>query len=158
MPVETLPRPEDCNCFAVRAAARHVTQAYDQLLAPSGLRTTQFSILAKLKQLGPLTINTLARDMVLDRTTLGRNILPLERDGLIRVEATVSDRRAKELHLTKAGEKRLQLAQERWSEAQARFETTFGPRRAAELRKMLRAVVASEFGPSDHDGSKFADP
>jgi DNA-binding MarR family transcriptional regulator len=154
MPVVT--STEDCNCFAVRAAARHVTQAYDQLLAPTGLRTTQFSILAKLKRLGPLTINTLAVEMAMDRTTLGRNILPLERDGLIRIEATASDRRAKELHLTKTGEKRLQVAHERWSEAQARFETTFGPRRAAELRKMLRAVVASEFGPAGGGSAEFA--
>src|ERR1700745_7817 len=145
MPMVT--SPEECNCFAVRAAARHVTQVYDQLLAPAGLRTTQFSVLAKLKRLGALTSNTVARDMVMDRTTLGRNILPLERDGLIRIEATASDRRAKELHLTKAGEKRLQVARKRWSEAQARFETTFGPRRAADLRKILRAVVASEFAP-----------
>lgn len=148
---------EECNCFAVRAAARHVTQVYDQLLAPAGLRTTQFSILAKLKRLGPLTINVLASYMVMDRTTLGRNILPLERDGLIRIEATTTDRRAKELHLTKAGEKRLQEALKAWSQAQARFETTFGPRRAAELRKMLRAVIASEFGPADDGSAEFAD-
>jgi DNA-binding MarR family transcriptional regulator len=157
MPVVTVPNRAECNCFAVRAAARHVTQFYDQVLAPAGLRVTQFSILARLKRLGPLTINTLARDMVMDRTTLGRNILPLERDGLIRIEATISDRRAKELHLTKAGEKRLQVAHERWSEAQSRFETTFGPRRAAELRKMLRAAVASEFGPADGGSAEFAD-
>jgi DNA-binding MarR family transcriptional regulator len=149
MPVVTT---EECNCSAVRAAARHVTQFYDQVLAPAGLRTTQCSILARLNRLGPLTINALARDMVMDRTTLGRNILPLERDGLIRIEATPSDRRAKELHLTKAGEKRLQVAHEGWSEAQARFETTFGPRRAAELRAMLLAVVASEFGLSSPTG------
>jgi DNA-binding MarR family transcriptional regulator len=97
MPVVTT---EECNCSAVRAAARHVTQFYDQVLAPAGLRTTQSSILARLNRLGPLTINALASDMVMDRTTLGRNILPLERDGLIRIEATPSDRRAKELHLT----------------------------------------------------------
>ena len=87
MPTVTLPRPEDCNCFAVRSAARHVTQLYDQLLAPVGLRVTQFSILAKLERKGPLTINVLADDLVMDRTTLGRNIRPLERDGLISVEA-----------------------------------------------------------------------
>jgi DNA-binding MarR family transcriptional regulator len=157
MTMVTLSNTEECNCFAVRAAARHVTQFYDQFLAPTGLRTTQFSILSKLKRLGPLTINALARDMAMDRTTLGRNILPLERDGLIRIEATPSDRRAKELHLTKAGEKRLQAARKRWSEAQARFETTFGPRRAAGLRTMLRAIVASEFAPVDHGSSEFAD-
>ena len=70
--------PEPCNCLALRAAARHVTQFYDQCLAPSGLRTTQFSILARLKR-GPQTINALAADLVLDRTTLGRTMLPLER-------------------------------------------------------------------------------
>jgi DNA-binding MarR family transcriptional regulator len=149
MSAATPPIPEECNCFAVRSAARHVTQLYDQFLAASGLRTTQFSILARLKRLGPLTINALAKDMVMDRTTLGRNILPLERDGLIRVETTASDRRAKELHLTKAGEKRLQMARKRWSAAQARFETTFGPKRSAELRQMLGALSASEFAPAD---------
>src|SRR5258707_9638865 len=117
MPTVRLPGPEDSNCYAVRSAARHTTQLYDQLLAPVGLRVTQFSILAKLKRRGPLTINALADDMVMDRTTLGRNILPLERDRLIRIEPAPSDRRAKELHLTKAGEKRLQAGLEAWAKA-----------------------------------------
>ena len=148
MPTLTLPRPEDCNCFAVRSAARHVTQLYDQLIAPAGLRVTQFSILAELKRKGPLTINVLADDMVMDRTTLGRNIRPLERDGLISIEAAASDRRAKELHLTKAGENRLRAGLEAWAKAQARFEAGFGSKRAAELRTLLRAVVASQFTPT----------
>jgi DNA-binding MarR family transcriptional regulator len=98
--------PEDCNCLAVRQAARHVTQFYDQFLAPSGLRTTQFSILARLRRLGPMTINALAAEMVMDRTTLGRNILPLERDGLIAIQQGSRDRRSKELRVTEAGEAR----------------------------------------------------
>jgi DNA-binding MarR family transcriptional regulator len=138
---------EECNCSAMRAAARHVSQSYDRFLAPSGLRTTQFSILARLKRKGPLTINALAEEMVMDRTTLGRNILPLQRDGLISIEPNLSDRRAKELRLTKAGEKRLHAALKRWSQAQARFETVFGAERAADLRKLLRAAAASEFAP-----------
>ena len=97
MTANSAPKPEECNCFVVRSAARHVTQLYDQFLAPIGLRVTQFSILAILKRLGPLTINALAKQLVMDRTTLGRNILPLERDGLIRVSASVGDGRAKEL-------------------------------------------------------------
>jgi DNA-binding MarR family transcriptional regulator len=149
MPVNATMRPEDCNCFAVRSAARHVTQLYDQLLAPTGLRTTQYSILAKLKRMGPLTINALAKVMMMDRTTLGRNILPIERDGLIRVQPAASDRRAKELHLTKAGERRLEAARQGWSKAQARFETAVGPERAADMRAMLRAIVATEFGAAD---------
>jgi DNA-binding MarR family transcriptional regulator len=152
--VDKLPRPEECNCFAIRAAARHVTQAYDQFLAPTGLRTTQFSILAKLKRRGPLTINALAEDMVMDRTTLGRNILPLERDGLIRIAPSVTDRRAKELQLTKAGEKRLEAARKKWTEAQARFETVFGAERGADLRTLLRAVVSSELAAFDRPAAQ----
>ena len=56
---DSQPKLEDCNCLAVRQAARHVTQFYDQFLAPTGLRTTQFSILAKLKRIGPMTITML---------------------------------------------------------------------------------------------------
>jgi DNA-binding MarR family transcriptional regulator len=139
---------QDCNCFALRSAARHVSQFYDQFLAPVGLRGTQFSILAKLKRLGPMTINALADEMVMDRTTLGRNVLPLERDGLISIAPSAADRRAKELRLTKAGEKRLQQALTAWSHAQQRFETSFGVNRAAELRAMLRVVAGSQFAPS----------
>lgn len=136
----------DCNCFAVRSAARHVTQLYDQFLAPSRLRGNQFSILAKLDRLGPMTINALAEAMVTDRTTLGRNIKPLQRDGLVSIQTSAADRRARELFLTKAGRKRLDEARKAWSQAQSRFEHTFGAKQAASLRDMLRAVVASDFG------------
>jgi DNA-binding MarR family transcriptional regulator len=138
-------KPEDCNCFMARSAARHVTQLYDQFLAPVGLHVTQFSILAKLKRVGPVTINALAKEMVMDRTTLGRNVLPLERDGLIKIEVSAADGRAKELHLTKAGEKRLLAGCEAWARAQARFDNRFGAKRAADFRAMLRGVVASDF-------------
>src|SRR5215468_1810443 len=89
-----------CNCLALRQAARHVTQFYDQVLAPTGLRTTQFSVLARLDHLGPTTINNLAKSLVVDRTTLGRNILPLQRHGLIGAVRGTADRRSKELQLT----------------------------------------------------------
>ena len=60
-----------CNCLALRQAARHVTQIYDSYLSSEGLRTTQYSILAKLNRLGPLSINELAKLMVMDRTRWG---------------------------------------------------------------------------------------
>src|SRR3984957_16630488 len=91
--------PEDCNCLAVRQAARRVTQFYDQFLAPSGLRTTQFSMLAKLRRFGPMTINALAAAMVMDRTTLGRALRPLQRGGLVALSRRPLDRRSKEIHL-----------------------------------------------------------
>jgi DNA-binding MarR family transcriptional regulator len=143
------PIPE-CNCLALRQAARHVTQFYDQCLAQAGLRTTQFSILARLKRLGPLTINALARELVMDRTTLGRNMLPLEREGLITIEDGARDRRSKVLHLTKAGAGRVRAARKLWGEAQTHFEKSFGAERASTLRKELRAVTASELGGVTH--------
>ena len=136
--------PDDCNCLAVRQAARHITQFYDQYLASSGLRTTQFSILAKLRRLGPMTINRLAREMVMDRTTLGRNILPLERDGLIAVEQGSSDRRSKELRVTKAGEARFRAGVKGWVQAQRQFEKAFGAKRTADMRALLHAVASTD--------------
>jgi DNA-binding MarR family transcriptional regulator len=140
------PGPEDCNCLAVRQAARHITQFYDQWLAPSGLRTTQFSILAKLRRTGPMTINALAAEMVMDRTTLGRNILPLERDGLVAVAQGRHDRRSKELRITEAGEASFRAGLNGWRDAQRRFETAFGAERTANMRGLLQAVAATDFG------------
>src|SRR6266852_6531036 len=136
----------ECSCLALRQAARHVTQFYDQCLAPAGLRTTQYSILARLKRIGPMTINALAAELVMDRTTLGRNILPLQRDRLIDVVKGRADRRSKELRLTEAGAERLNAALKGWVEAQSQFEEVFGAKRTSELRALLHAVSASELG------------
>ena len=143
--MDTQSGPELCNCLAIRQAARHVSQFYDQCMAPIGLRTSQFSMLARLRRLGPMTINTLAHDLVMDRTTLGRNILPLEREGLIIIVPGSADRRSKEVRLTEAGVDRLRAGLARWAEAQTRFEATFGAARAAELRRLMREVTASDF-------------
>jgi DNA-binding MarR family transcriptional regulator len=101
-------------------------------------------MLSKLQRLGPMTINALAKEMVMDRTTLSRNILPLQRDELITIEASAADGRAKELRLTKSGEKRLQAGRSAWAKAQARFESRIGVRRAADFRGLLRAIVATD--------------
>jgi DNA-binding MarR family transcriptional regulator len=140
---------QECNLAAIRMAARHVTQFYDQLLAPTGVRATQFGILSRLRRAGPMTINELAAELVMDRTTLGRNILPLQRDGLIEVAPGTTDRRRHELHITEAGIERLRAAVERWSEAQERFSTVLGDERAAELRSLLREVTASDFAGAE---------
>ena len=139
------PFTPDCNCLAIRQAARHVTQFYDQLLAPSGLRATQFAILGRLQRSGPMPINTLAAALVMDRTTLGRNILPLERDGLIEIGASAADRRRREVRLTASGAARLRAARRGWAAAQERFDEVFGAERAMALRDLLREVTASDF-------------
>jgi DNA-binding MarR family transcriptional regulator len=132
----------------LREAARYVTQLYDQRLAGAGLRATQFTILVGLKALGPTTINALAKDLVMDRTTLGRNILPLQRRRLIAVTKGRDDGRSKELQLTKSGLARLEAARAGWAKAQAQFEGALGSDRAAQLRDLLRSVVESNFSAS----------
>lgn len=135
--------PAACNCLALRQAARHVTQFYDEFLAPSGIRATQYSILARLQRNGPMTINALAAELVMDRTTLGRNIRPLQRDGLIAVGPGKSDRRSREIRLTAAGLTRLRTARRGWEMAQAKFEGAFGAKRASTLRTLLHDVATA---------------
>jgi hypothetical protein len=75
-----------------------------------------------------------------------RNILPLQREGLIAVVKGRTDRRSKELRLTEAGAERLRAAVKGWLEAQTRFEAVFGANRTVELRALLHAVSASDLG------------
>ena len=149
MSVSDRPIAPDCNCLALRQATRHVTQFYDQLLASSGLRATQLAILGRLQRGGPMPINALAAELVMDRTTLGRNILPLQRDGLIEIGASPTDRRRREVRLTPAGTARLRAATQNWKVAQQRFDQVFGADRAAALRDLLREVVASDFAGAE---------
>ena len=144
MSTDRLPPLEDCTCLAVRQAARHVTQFYDRHLASAGLRTTQFSILARLRRHGAMTINALAEEMVMDRTTLGRNVLPLERDGLISITPSRTDRRSKELRLTDVGLERLRAGYQGWKDAQKGFASAFGNERTLGLRALLHEVAATD--------------
>jgi DNA-binding MarR family transcriptional regulator len=91
-----------------------------------------------------MSINALAAELVMDRTTLGRNILPLQRDGLISVRPGRIDRRSKELQLTKAGVARFRAASEGWRQAQGRFEAAFGRKRAKELRALLHEMAINK--------------
>src|SRR3954468_16668720 len=134
MPVD---RGHACTCFVIRRAARHLTQSYDRFLAPTGLRTTQYSLLSTLKRTGPRTIQALAAEMGLDRTTLGRNLRPLERDGLVAIGVDPHDRRGRALQITPAGRARVEQAQALWQQAQARFTETYGPEQTRDLHAML---------------------
>lgn len=140
---ETVETPDftTCNCLAIRQAARQITQLYERHMAAVGLTASQYSILAKLSRLGPLSINALAAEMVMDRTTTGRAIRPLERDRLVAVEAG-SDARTKLVRLTPAGTKRFKAAAAHWREAQQEFERAYGGDEAAALRTALARVSA----------------
>ena len=132
-----------CNCQALRQAARRVSVLYDAALAPCGLRVSQYAVLARLQADGPRGIQALADALVMDRTTLGRALRPLERDGLVRLARDPADARQRHLTLTEQGCERLGQAHAAWAAAQARFEQGFGPARAAQLRADLAGAAAA---------------
>ena len=145
-----------CNCLALRQAARYLTASYDQVLGESGLRTMQFSILYKLGARGPQTIGELSAIMAMDRTTLARNLKPLEREDLVRVRSG-ADRRHRQVELTPSGRKKWESAFPHWQKAQKQFESRFGVARAKQLRGTLRAVLGSGLDPWGH-GEKLVVP
>lgn len=135
-----MPSDSPCACIALRRATRAVTAAYDAALAPSGLRVTQFSVLRTLARLGPLGVTRLAEETVLDRSTMGRNLDPLERRGLVRVEVGATDRRERVAHLTPAGEAAIETALPLWREAQDRVTRLVETSALAALTGQLGAL------------------
>jgi len=138
--------PEICNCAALRQAARRVTKLYDDALAPAGLGVNQFSILALLSLVGASTIQDLARLLVMDRSTLGHLLRPLEKRGFVKLEVSEQDRRSRVVALTPAGKAVVAKARPRWAAAQRRFESTFGKEAALDLRTVLKQVATADFG------------
>jgi DNA-binding MarR family transcriptional regulator len=134
-----------CNCVALRKASRRLSQFYDLALAPSGLKSTQYAMLVEIERRSgeQPTIRDLADALAMDQSTLGQNLRPLERDGLISLEQDAGDRRRRHVKLTRKGRSRFLAAQPLWGEAQARFEHTFGSQKAADLRTVL-SEIASE--------------
>ena len=132
----------------LRRAARAVTAAYDAALAPSGLRITQFSILRKLARLGPLPVTRLAAEAALDRSTMGRNLNPLERRGLVRIEVGNVDQRERVAYLTAAGEAAIEAALPYWRKAQERIAALVQPSAIGELADQLDALGAREQIPT----------
>lgn len=94
---------EQCNCFAVRKAARQISRLYDAFLEPSGLRITQFLILAALDEQQSASINALAERLDIERTAMGKMIGFLERDGFVTMRPAPTDGRVRIVELTPEG-------------------------------------------------------
>ena len=134
-----------CNCLSLRQATRRVTQLYDQALAPLDLRATQLSMLRMIDQLGTTALNPLAEAMVMDRATLGHNVLPLQARGLVRL-AVGKDRRSREVSLTRKGGATLAEGWKLWRRAQnAPSNGNSGRPPPRQLRGLLHRVSATEF-------------
>lgn len=129
-----------CTCALIRRSARQITQAYDGALKETGLRVTQYSILANLDRYKSLSITGLADVLVMDRTTLTRNLRPLQRDGLVRL-GDGPDKRSKALHLTEDGAAALKTARPLWRKTEKALRSRIGEDNLRELRHLLARVA-----------------
>ncbi len=130
-----------CACFTLRRAARAITQLYDHALAPSGLRATQFTLLVALARAGAVPFARLALALGMDRTTLTRNLAPLDRDGLLTMRPG-QDRRVKLVEITDEGRKALAAATPLWEGAQRRITGGIGAGHWDPLRREVQRITA----------------
>jgi DNA-binding MarR family transcriptional regulator len=129
-----------CACFNLRKAARRVTSFYDAALRPSGLKVTQMTLLTAIRVLEPVTINRLAKAIVMDRTTLSRNVSLLKKKGMIDIEPG-DDLRTRKLTLTELGHTALVAAFPLWQKAQVEIINELGDDRWASLLKGVSDLV-----------------
>ena len=123
----------------IRRTDRIVTQFYDQIMAPSGLSGPQFGVLSSIAAAAPVTINALAQQMDMDRTTLTRNLAVLVKRRLARTEEG-EDRRTRLVVVTAEGEQALLHAWHLWREAEEQIASALGTERINALLDELAAV------------------
>ncbi len=128
--------PRGCSSQKVRRLSRRISQHFDHIVAGSGLKTTQYSLLCNVLQLGPLRPGELARAMDLDASTLTRNLQPLVAAGWVAV-GKGDDDRSRTVSATPAGRAKHAEAQRTWKRAQVAFNERMG----VELVTRLHAVI-----------------
>lgn len=141
MEIQSLLTPQqmsiECLCLNTQRAARAVARRYDAAMRPVGLTSGQFSILAALNQEAAVSVGALAEGLGLERTTLTRNLAPLEAAGLIRSEAADRDKRVRSLSLTSQGRAKLAFAMPHWRAAQADVMGRLPPDRWSAIQPAL---------------------
>lgn len=135
-------RQPTCVCVNLRRAARAVSYLYDEALAASGIKITQFSLLRAVERNEPIAITALAEELELDRTTLARNLGPLERDRLVLLVAG-DDQRVTEVRLTAGGRAAIARALPLWEKAQAETGRLFARGRIEQLRVIAVEATAA---------------
>ena len=138
------PTPSNCTCLLFRKAARRVSLIYDQHLEPFSLTVTQYGLLGHIKTHDGIGIGALAERLVMDPTTLTRNLRPLERRELVVLAANPRDRRNRNLHLTDSGREVFAAARPGWEAAQRQIAKVLGdsdgPVIAAVIEGMLEKL------------------
>src|SRR3989440_9061862 len=129
-----------CVCSTLRMVSRAVTQLYDDVLRPSGLRVTQFSILATIARLGEANLRQLEDMLAIDQTTLTRSLTLLERDGVIE-RVPHPDGRIKAMKLTSKGRRALEAARLLWSQVQDKVLRELGTPACADAQRRLAHLL-----------------
>jgi DNA-binding MarR family transcriptional regulator len=132
---------EECTAASLRRASRAVSNAFDETLAPAGIRSTQFGLLVAVRLAGEMSLTALAARLALDRTTLTRNLAPLLREGLLR-RVPSKDRRVRLLALTATGGRVVEGALPLWEKAQRSIVEGLGLTHWNGLIKELELVEA----------------
>jgi len=132
---------DTCACTHMRTAARLMTRAYDEALRPSGLSAAQLAILAAVDVDDATSIAELSKRLAMDRTTLSRNLKPLEKARWIRLGAE-GWKRSKTVHVTTEGRQRLARATALWETAQEAFLKRFGKTEWMRVHRDLQAISA----------------
>jgi DNA-binding MarR family transcriptional regulator len=134
-----------CSCTALRKASRRVSQLYDAVLEPSGLRTTQRAILVHIARCGIPLAGELAAALVMNRGALTHNLKPLERNALVVVRSDPQDHRRRLIAITAKGRRKLAESEALWTRAQRRFERAFGESNSTALRGALAFISSDAF-------------
>ena len=129
--VETKQYP--CMCGVIRKTGRLLTKKYDFYLKPSGLKITQFSMLANIKRNPGITVSELAELLVMDQSTVTRNLRVLEKTGYIYIETDTTDHRIKRTEITDLGISRMDEARPYWQKAQLEIKRIIGRERIEQL-------------------------
>ncbi|GHD45380.1 transcriptional regulator [Thalassobaculum fulvum] len=133
-----------CTGAALRRATRRVCQFYDDALRSTGLKLTQYSVLSTLSQVEQPSITDLADRLMMDRTTLTRNLGPLQKAGWVRL-GRGGDARARVVELTPEGRRMLERARPVWREAELTVRDRLGTDGGEALRRLL-ADASAVFG------------
>jgi DNA-binding MarR family transcriptional regulator len=138
---------DTCLCHNARMASRVITRAYDEALRPMGLRATQVAVLAAVGARGALSIKSLADSLEMERTTLTRNLRPLEEQGHVAI-APEGRHRSRVLTLTKSGQAALLKALPLWQAAQQSAMQQLGDQRWPAVQKAFADLINKVHRPS----------
>jgi DNA-binding MarR family transcriptional regulator len=138
--------PKGCTSFKLRQLTRRVSQHYDRVVAASGLKTTQYSLLSQIEHLGPVRPSDLAAAMAMDASTLTRNLQPLVANGWAEV-GPGADGRSRLVAATARGRAKRLEAQREWKRAQLALNERLGAARVAALHELLEGCLATLSDP-----------